>query len=277
MSINIDKEDFREAIDLIEIAQALPIWYNLAGTSTFTYDGEYMIIANSVGAFSAIGTGHGSPSYAATHANKYLVVRATVKAVTTDTSCYFFFLEPKKADYGEFQGFKTDAGAGSHKMEFRSGGTEEEDAIAGQDWTADTVFTIRHRKGVFDHNSGVTAAIATGTAVSHGLFDDGAGLTPTSVIISAAETGPTDIFSSAVGAATFTVNFGGGGNKTFYWIAEYETTALCEGYVGGVLKASCVDDADISAEPFNVYCCEPNGVARSMTLLYPPGIHIWGI
>jgi len=274
MSINIDKEDLRESIDLLNIQKCLPLWYTLSGASTVTYDGEYITIANVLGGYSAIGTGYGSPGLAQSHADFYLSVQATVKAVTTDTSCYFFFLEQRKASYGEYQGFTTTGGAGSHKMEFKSGGTFESDAIAGQDWTVDTLFKIVHAKGVFEHNSDTTGAIATGTAVAHGLYEDGAGLTPTSVIISAAEAGPTDIYVDTVGAATFNINFGGGGNKTFSWIAEYEPTAWCEGYIDGVLKASCTDDADISTQPFSVYCCEPNAVAHSMTLKYPPGIHM---
>lgn len=66
-----------------------------------------------------------------------------------------------------------------------------------------------------NENYGITAAIATGATVAHGL-----GSTPTVVIVTPAETGPTDVTVSAVGAATFIVNFGGGGNKTFYWQAK---------------------------------------------------------
>lgn len=146
MSINIVKKDLREAIDLRGIAQAFPLRYIIMGTSTITYDGEYLIINNVSGQYSAVGTGFGSPAYEATRSTYSLSVTAIVKAVDDDLNCYFFFLEPRKADYAEFQGFKTDAGAGSHKFEFRSGGTEEEDPIAGQDWTVDTKFRIIHYK-----------------------------------------------------------------------------------------------------------------------------------
>lgn len=71
--------------------------------------------------------------------------------------------------------------------------------------------------GYMNLNSGITAAIATGTGVPHGLAG-----TPTSVTATAAETGPTDIWVDTVGAASFNINFGGGGNKTFYWRAEYD-------------------------------------------------------
>lgn len=67
---------------------------------------------------------------------------------------------------------------------------------------------------VITENRGVTSAIATGTTVSHGLS-----FTPTVVQVTAAESGPTDVYVSSVGASTFTINFGGGGSKTFYWSA----------------------------------------------------------
>jgi len=76
---------------------------------------------------------------------------------------------------------------------------------------------IHDNIGFVTENGGVTAAIATGTAVNHGLAG-----TPTMVVVTAAETGPTDVYVDTVGAASFKINFGGGGNKTFYWQAEYE-------------------------------------------------------
>ena len=75
---------------------------------------------------------------------------------------------------------------------------------------------VRDNIGFVTENEGITAAIATGTAVTHGLAG-----TPTSITVTAAETGPTDISVDTVGAASFKINFGGGGNKTFYWQARY--------------------------------------------------------
>lgn len=75
--------------------------------------------------------------------------------------------------------------------------------------------TARDNVGFKTEGYGVTAAIATGATVSHGLIT-----TPTSVIVTPAETGPTDVTVSAIGATTFTVNFGGGGSKTFSWRAQ---------------------------------------------------------
>lgn len=65
-------------------------------------------------------------------------------------------------------------------------------------------------------NSG-NRTIATGGTVTHGL-----GITPTSITVTAAESGPTDIYLSAIGDTTFAINFGAGGTKNFYWSAEYK-------------------------------------------------------
>lgn len=75
---------------------------------------------------------------------------------------------------------------------------------------------VRDNIGFVTENEGITAAIATGTAVAHGLVG-----TPTSITVTAAEAGPTDLYVDTVGAANFNINFGGGGNKTFYWKARY--------------------------------------------------------
>lgn len=80
-----------------------------------------------------------------------------------------------------------------------------------------TNITIKNNKGYVTENSGITTAIATGATVTHGLAG-----TPTKVIVTAAESGPTDIYVSSVGATTFAINYGGGGTKTFYWEAEYK-------------------------------------------------------
>ena len=71
-------------------------------------------------------------------------------------------------------------------------------------------------EGFVTENSG-TASVETGATVNHGLAG-----TPTLVTVTAAESGPTDIYVSDVGASTFKINFGGGGTKQFYWYAEYQ-------------------------------------------------------
>jgi hypothetical protein len=63
--------------------------------------------------------------------------------------------------------------------------------------------------------SGVTAAIATGATVAHGLP-----YTPTVVLLTAQDATPTAVFPSAIGATTFTINYTGGGTHAFAWSAR---------------------------------------------------------
>lgn len=63
-------------------------------------------------------------------------------------------------------------------------------------------------------NGGTSGAIATGGTIAHGL-----GTTPSKISVTAAESGPTDLYAT-IDATNITVNFGGGGNKTFHWTAE---------------------------------------------------------
>ena len=195
MSINVDKKKLREALDWFEFSKSLPLWYTIGTGCTITYDGEFLKVVNTTGQYSAIGTGYGSPAFQATRDAYSLLVAAKIK-MSSDTSVYVFFLEPRKANYDNFQGFRHDGA--NHCFEFRKDGAEEQDNIADQDWTTEHTFMIKHKK-------------------------DG---------------------------------------------------ALCQGYINGALKAESTDPTKISDQPFSVYCCEPNGVARDMYLRYPPGIYM---
>lgn len=62
--------------------------------------------------------------------------------------------------------------------------------------------------------SGVTGAITTGTAVTHGL-----GTTPTKVLLTSVDGVPTGIYPNTFGTSTFAINFAGGGSHAFYWEA----------------------------------------------------------
>ena len=196
MSINIEKKKLREALEWLEFSKAIPLWYTLGTGCTITYDGEYLKMVNVAGQYSAIGTGFGSPAYQSTRDAFSLIVAAKIKAPGGDTSIYFFFLEPRKGEYNFFQGFRHDGV--NHCFEFRDDGAEEQDNIAGQDWTTEHTFMIKHKK-------------------------DG---------------------------------------------------TLCQGYIDGELKAESTDALKISAQPFCLYCCEPNGVARTVYVKYPPGIYV---
>ena len=193
MSINIIKKDLRAALDWLTLSRAFPLWWG-GGTLTITYDGEWICIYNPSVHLVAIGTGYGFPAYEATRTTYYLSVCATIKAPSDDTNIYFFFLEPRKADYNNFQGFRHDGTY--HCFEFRKAGAEEQDNIAGQDWTTEHEFKISHKKDETD----------------------------------------------------------------------------CIGYIDGVEKAHSTDNSKISSQPYSIYCCEPNGVVRTLYLKYPPGI-----
>lgn len=144
MSINIDKKKLREALDFLEISKAYPLWFNIGTGCTITYDGEWIKVHNLAGQYSVIGTGYGFPAYEACRDIFILYAAAKVKAPTDDTSIYFFFLEPRKAEYNDFQGFRHDGTY--HCFEFRNGGAEEQDNIAAQDWTTEHRFHIAHTK-----------------------------------------------------------------------------------------------------------------------------------
>jgi len=81
------------------------------------------------------------------------------------------------------------------------------DAGTGTTWENDNV--------VKTFSFGRSGAIASGSAILHGLA-----FTPTAVLVTPAETGPTDVVVSAVSGSSFTVAFGGGGSKQFYWQAR---------------------------------------------------------
>jgi len=145
MSINIDKKKLRkELMDVLEGFKSLPLWFTVAGASTITYDGEWIKVANVAGQYSAIGTGFGSPAYQATRDIYSLLVAAKIKAPGDDTSIYFFFLEPRKGNYDNYQGFRHDGTY--HCFEFRKAGSEEQDNIVDQDWTTEHTFMIKHKK-----------------------------------------------------------------------------------------------------------------------------------
>jgi hypothetical protein len=67
---------------------------------------------------------------------------------------------------------------------------------------------------VIFYKKGTTAAIATGTAITHSL-----GATPSQVLVTATGTGLSDIYVSAIGATTFTINFAGAGSHILHWMA----------------------------------------------------------
>ena len=78
-----------------------------------------------------------------------------------------------------------------------------------------TNLTVTGNIGLVTENHGISS-VATGATVAHGLSG-----TPTGIQVTAGEAGPTDIYLTAIGSSTFTINFGGGGTKQFCWCAKY--------------------------------------------------------
>jgi len=144
MSINIIKKDLRKSLGFDLFNRSLPLTGLLGEPSALTYDGEYLILVNALGHYSVIGTGFGSPAYQATRDTFSLLVAAKCFCVSSDVNVYIFFLEPRKADYTNFQGFRHDGTY--HCFEFRKAGAEEQDNIADQDWTIEHEFKIKHQK-----------------------------------------------------------------------------------------------------------------------------------
>lgn len=194
MSINIVHKTLRKTLlsdpDLTNcLIRALPlIWIG----TTPTYDGEWLKLTSTLGQYPAITTGH-------TFENKKsggegLISSAYVK-VNIDSSTYMFFLEPYKGNYDNYQGLDTRDGA-VHYARSRNGGAETTTELTGQDWTAETKFTIKH------------------------------------------ENDQTDVYF----------------------------------YIGDVEKAH--HTTNISTQPYEICCAEPNAVVREVSLKYPPGIKL---
>ena len=68
---------------------------------------------------------------------------------------------------------------------------------------------------IASRNSGVTAAIATGATVAHGMAQ-----TPKLVLIQAQDATPTNYFVDQLTTTSFRINYTGGGTHSFAWSAE---------------------------------------------------------
>lgn len=198
MSINIVEKDLRKELWTWEQMAALPICFDWGSasypTTSKTYDGEYIFL-NCTGAPGnpAVST-RISYTKGGTRATDLLSGIATLRA-TNDTSIYVFFFEPQKGDYGNFQGFETDA-VPNYMCKSRNGGAETSTNINPQDWTVDHEFAIGH------------------------------------------ETDQSNCYFVIDGAQ----------------VANHA--------------------ANISAQPYEMNCCEPMNNVRPFYLKYPPGIHI---
>lgn len=78
-----------------------------------------------------------------------------------------------------------------------------------------TTRIANYNEGYVTKNAGVTSAVATGAVISHGLA-----VTPTVVLLQAQDGTPTNVYPSAIGASSFTINYTGGGTHAFAWEAK---------------------------------------------------------
>ena len=68
---------------------------------------------------------------------------------------------------------------------------------------------------VASRNTGVTAAIASGATVAHGMAQ-----TPKVVLIQAQDGTPTNYFVDQLTTTSFRINYTGGGTHSFAWVSE---------------------------------------------------------
>jgi len=147
VSIKIDRKEFRQVIPVYEpkvspyldVARAFALRFNLhvVGQREMSYDGEWVRLNQIVtGQYPVLAqTGH------SVQRRTQLYARARGYA-TDDTSIHWFFLEPAKGVYGDYQGIRHDDTY--HCVESRSGGVETQTNLTGQDWTVETEFAIAH-------------------------------------------------------------------------------------------------------------------------------------
>jgi len=195
MSITIDKKLLRKYLSLTDICSSIPMslpnYYSWA--FTWSYDGEWIAVTTiALSYYPSIRSTVAQESGSLT--TSYLQVCANIKAPTA-TSIYFFFYEPTKGDYPNYQGLDTRDGA-EYNARSRNSGAETKTILAGQDWTVERKFMISHQKDQSD------------------------------------------------------VYF----------------------YIDGVEVAH--HTTNISAQPYEVACCEPNGVLRTVYLRYPKGLYV---
>jgi len=195
MSITIDKKLLREYLAFTDFCSSLPIslpnYY--PASFTWTYDGEWIAINTIAALYPAVRTTVAYES--GSLVTSYLEACANIKAPANAQSIYYFFFEPQKADYANYQGLDTRDGA-AYNARSRAAGVETLTVLGGQDWTVERKFKLSHQKD------------------------------------------QTDMYF----------------------------------YIDGAEVAHHA--ANISAQPFEICACEPNGVLRTIYLRYPKGIYV---
>jgi len=195
MSINIDKKKLREAIGWAEHASALPMSLPNYSPASFrwSYDGEWITVETLGAFYASIRTCVAFESGSTT--TSYLAACVNIKAPANATSIYYFFFEPMKGDYDNYQGLDTRDGV-AYNARSRNGGAETKTILSGQDWTVEVKMRLAHQKD------------------------------------------QSDIYFYIDGAQ----------------VAHHTT--------------------NISAQPFEIMCAEPNGQVRTIYVRYPKGMYV---
>lgn len=151
MSVNIDRKKWRATEPQLVFSQpylgfahAFPLdtAYHRAGECEMSYDGEWIKLDEKItGDYPALGRSAFAITYGWSGAN--LRCHAVLKAPPNDNNIYFFFYEPFKGDYANYQGLDTRDGA-EHNARSRNGGVETKTVLSGQDWTVEHRFGLEH-------------------------------------------------------------------------------------------------------------------------------------
>jgi len=196
MPINIDKKKFRKILLFEDGAYSmLPVSLPSYQPTLFdwSYDGEWIKLWTKVGGYypairTVVAYQGGREGFG------FLDVACAMKA-PNDKGIYFFFYEPQKADFANYQGMDTADGT-TYVCRSKSGAVETKTTLTGQNWTVERRFRIIHQKD----------------------------------------------------------------------------RSKCEFYIENALMVT--HTTNISDQPFEVCCAEPNATIREVYMRYPRGIYI---
>jgi len=146
MPINIDKKKFRKILLFEDGAYSmLPVSLPSYNPDKFdwSYDGEWIKLWTKIGGYypavrTVVAYQGGREGFG------FLDVACVMKA-PNDKGIYFFFYEPQKADFLNYQGMDTADGT-NYVSRTKSGGFEDKKPIVGQNWTVSREFRIIHQK-----------------------------------------------------------------------------------------------------------------------------------
>lgn len=118
---------------------------NQAHITLVSYDGEWVIVVQpGTGTQMCVRSWHAGLVCLGT---SKLTVAITAYA-NNDKSIYWFFYEPFKGDYSNYQGFETDAA--NYYAKSRKAGVQTQTDISPQNWTVETMFGIQYDESAVD-------------------------------------------------------------------------------------------------------------------------------